>query len=366
MGKKRMRSPPETGACTSGCAPSGRKDLCTDMAHIQDTCSLPKGTFGRLTLRGLQMFIALEEARSVAGAAKRLGLSKSNVSQQITSLEENVGARLFDRHQRPISLTPAGQMLSVHANRILAMVSVAEASLAELHLDSLPVLNFAIIDDLDASLTPSLAALLQKKLPRCFICTFSGRSDQVTSRLLARKADIAVTATMPVEIHRFQIHPLLREKFILVTAKGKLSGDGDWRSQLTQLPLVQYSEAMPMGRMVATHLKRVGLHVPRRFSFEASRSVIATVAKTGGWTLSTPLCVLDASRFHHEIDLLPLPFPGFSRQIHLTNRTDELGSLPEVLARQCRALLLDEIVPEFVRMAPKLADAIEVHTEVST
>jgi len=324
---------------------------------------IPAAT-GRLSLRGLRAFIALEQAQSVAEAAKALGLSKSNVSQQITTMENGVGAKLFDRTRRPISLTPAGQAFSLHAHRILATVSEAEESLAELNLDSLPILNFAIIDDLDASLTPSLAASLQAKLPRCFICTFSGRSDQVTSRLLSREADIAVTASIPASMHRFQVLQMLREKFVLVTARGTYDPNLEWRAQLTQLPLVQYSEAMPMGLMVSTHLKRIGLYAPRRFSFEATRSVIATVAKTGGWTLTTPLSILDASRFKEHIDLFPLPFAGLSRQIYLISRTDELGALPETLAKQCRALLQQDAVPEFARLAPHISNAIEVYHEI--
>lgn len=326
--------------------------------------SRPDDATARLSLRGLRVFIALEQAGSVADAAKALGLSKSNVSQQITAMEAGVGAKLFDRTRRPISLTPAGQTLSLHAHRILATVSEAEASMAERNLGSLPVLNFAIIDDLDASLTPSLAASLQARLPRCFICTFSGRSDQVTSRLLSREADIAVTASIPSGMHRFQVLQLLREKFVLVTARGAYAPDLDWREQLSRLPLIQYSEAMPMGSMVSTHLKRIGFYAPRRFSFEASRSVIATVGQTGGWTLTTPLSILDASRFKERIDIFALPFAGLSRQIYLINRTDELGTLPETLAKQCRDLLQRDAIPEFAGMAPHLADAIEIYHEI--
>ncbi len=333
------------------------------MSNAAGSSRIPAEFSGRLTIRGLRVFIALEEARSVAEAAKFLGLSKSNVSQHVTALEASVGARLFDRQQKPISLTPAGQVLSLHAHRILAMVSVAEASLGEMNLDGLPLLNFAVIDDLDASLTPVLAASLQSQMPRCFIRTFSGRSDQVTARLAAREADIAVTATIPVDMHKFQVLPLMREKFVLVCAKGKYRTGGDWRGTLSELPLIQYSEAMPMGQLVATHLKRIGFHVPRRFSFETSRSVIATVAKTGGWTLSTPLSILDAIRFRNEIDISPLPFTGLSRQIYLISRMDELGSLPEVLAKQFRSLLQDEVLPEFEKTAPNLPGGLEVYDD---
>ncbi|WP_376878189.1 LysR family transcriptional regulator [Albirhodobacter sp. R86504] len=330
------------------------------MANPVEPARLTADASGRLTLRGLRVFIALEEARSLGEAAKFLNLSKSNVSQHITALEASIGTRLFDRQQKPVTLTPAGQVLSLHAHRILAMVSVAEASLAELSLAGLPQLNFGIIDDLDTSLTPVLAASLQSQMPKCFIRTFSGRSDQVTARLAARETDIAVTASIPVDMHRFHVVPLLREKFVLVTAKGSYTRGGDWRAQLSELPFVQYSEAMPMGQLVATHLKRIGFHPSRKFSFETSRSVIATVAKTGGWTLTTPLSILDTLRFRDQIDICPLPFAGVSRQIYLISRMDELGSLPDLLAKQFRQLLQEEVVPDFEAAAPDLIDALEV------
>lgn len=338
-----------------------RKDRCENMTGTPGAPRTPAEISGRLTLRGLRLFIALEKSGSVAEAAKNLGLSKSNVSQHITTLENSVGTKLFDRRQKPITLTPAGQILGMHAHRIMATVSVAETALAELHLDSLPHLNLAVVDDLDASLTPVLASSLQAQMPRCFICTFSGRSDQVTARLLLREADIAITANIPVEMHKFQVHQLLREKFVLVSAKGTYSRGDDWRTKLSQMPFAQYSDTMPMGQMVSTHLKRIGFHVPRRFSFETNRSVIATVARTGGWTMATPLSILDASRFRGEVDISPLPFPGMSREIYLINRIDEFGPLSEVLAERIRALLREELLPDFARTAPNLLDTLEVY-----
>lgn len=243
----------------------------------------------------------------------------------------------------------------------MAMVSAAEASLAEFNVNSLPVLNFAIIDDLDASLAPVMATVLQAHLANSYICTFSGRSDVVTSRLISRAADIAVTASIPADIHKFHIQELYREQFVLVTARSKYRPSDDWRVALSQLPFVQYSDAMPVGQLVATHLKRIGLDVPRRFSFETSRSVIATVAHAGGWTLATPLSILDASRFRQKVDIYPVPFTGLSRPIYLINRMNELGVIPDILAGQFRTLLKNELFPEFARTAPNVASALEVH-----
>ena len=315
----------------------------------------------RLTLRGLRIFVALEEAQSVARAAERLNLSKSSISQHITGLEDSIGTTLFDRRQKPIALTATGQVLSAHAHRILGMVSEAEAALAVQNAGCLPVLNFAIIDDLDISLTPAISTALHEQLPQSYICTFSGRSDEVTNRLSAREADIAISASVPDDVSQFQIRELFSERFALVVAKGRYMQNKDWRAQLTALPLIEYSESMPIGRLVLTHLKRTQFEVPRRLSFETSRSVIATVAKTGGWTLATPLSILDASRFHDQIEIFPLPFAELSRSVFLINRMHELSSIADTLFQTLQYLLRRDLLSELDRIAPELSERLTVH-----
>ena len=102
-----------------------------------------------------------------------------------------------------------------------------QAELAEISLTSLPQLNLAIIDDLDASLTPVLVSALQKRFRKCFVYAFSGRSDQIIDRLQSRDADIGVTALLPADSTTFQSAPILREAFILVTAKGAIKHVSD-------------------------------------------------------------------------------------------------------------------------------------------
>lgn len=312
-----------------------------------------------LTLRGLRVFVALEETGSVIGAAARIGGSPSGVSQHITALEAAIGAKLFDRKAKPVTLTPAGQALRHHAHRILSVVSEAQTELAEFSLTSLRQLNLAIIDDLDASLTPVLVSTLQNRFTRCFVHAFSGRSDHVLDRLQAREADIGVTALLPLDTSAFRIVPILKEPFVLVVAKGAIGAD-DPRAALGRLPFVQYSETLPIGQRIAQHLKRVRLNPARRFALEATRSVLAMVVQTGGWAITTPLNLLDAERFIPQLDVLPLPFAGETRRVHLIARSEELGSLPEELANDCRALVRERIVPHFDRIAPALRGAIEV------
>nr|MCU0855738.1 LysR family transcriptional regulator [Paracoccaceae bacterium] len=66
------------------------------------------GTPGKVTLWGIEVFAAVAEERSVSAAARRLGASVSAVSQQLSNLEQALGAVLIERQVRPFALTPAG------------------------------------------------------------------------------------------------------------------------------------------------------------------------------------------------------------------------------------------------------------------
>ena len=312
------------------------------------------------TLRSLRVFIAVEEAGSVGGAAERMNASPSGVSQQITALEETIGAKVFDRGNRPITLTPAGQVLSTHARRILQTVADAAADLTELNLAALPSLSLAIIDDLDASLTPLLVSSLRKQFRDCFVNATSGGSDRVTQRLQNREADIAVSAVLPDDVQQFQTEPLSRETFILVSAKGIFDPAKDLAAQLSTAPYIQYSENLPIGRQLAQHLRRVRFSPRRTYAFEASRSVFAMAVQERGWTITTPLNLLDAERFLPEMEVHPLPFAALSRRIWLVARSDELGGLPQRLAEECRALIGERLVPRFAALAPQVKDALDV------
>lgn len=58
-----------------------------------------------------QTFLAVVEAGSISGGAKRLGLGQPTVSRRIALLEERLGAELFHRAQQGARVTPAGERL---------------------------------------------------------------------------------------------------------------------------------------------------------------------------------------------------------------------------------------------------------------
>ncbi|QDL94958.1 LysR family transcriptional regulator (plasmid) [Paroceanicella profunda] len=84
-----------------------------------------------MKLDGISAFVATIEAGSISGAARRLGLAKSVVSERLVELERTLGARLVQRTTRRLSLTSDGESFLPRARRILAEVAEAAAEITE-------------------------------------------------------------------------------------------------------------------------------------------------------------------------------------------------------------------------------------------
>lgn len=97
-------------------------------------------TIARLPLNALRAFSAAARTGGMAAAANELGLTPGAVSQQVKTLEDRLGLKLFDRSARAVRLTPVGADLAEAAQQALDRLAHAyERALARTAPDMLTV-----------------------------------------------------------------------------------------------------------------------------------------------------------------------------------------------------------------------------------
>ena len=85
-----------------------------------------------MTLRQLEVFLAIARVHSYRQAAEALHTSQPALSQHIRELEAELGVRLFDRLSRGVVLTEAGGLLEERAKRVFATLTDVREVLGEL------------------------------------------------------------------------------------------------------------------------------------------------------------------------------------------------------------------------------------------
>ncbi len=86
------------------------------------------GTIAYVSLAQIRYFVAVAEEGHVGRAARRLHVAQPPVSRQIRALEVEIGAQLFERTPRGMTLLPPGRVFLEHARAILAAVDRAVAA----------------------------------------------------------------------------------------------------------------------------------------------------------------------------------------------------------------------------------------------
>ena len=141
---------------------------------------------GRITLWGVEVFIATAEERSITAAARRLGASPSAVSQQLTNLEGAMGVTLLQRNARPILLTPAGEIFRRRAQNIMNEAEQVRTELAMSDMRGLTRFRLGMIEDLAADVTPQLLTQMADELTTCQFLLETGASHFLHDQLDAR------------------------------------------------------------------------------------------------------------------------------------------------------------------------------------
>jgi DNA-binding transcriptional LysR family regulator len=116
-------------------------------------------------LRLLKVLREVALRGSFSAAAEALSYSQPAVSQQIARLEAQAGVKLLDRQPKGIKLTPAGEALVRHTERILAQLADAQAELSEIASSARGRLRIASFATAAGTIVPVAVSAFRKLRP---------------------------------------------------------------------------------------------------------------------------------------------------------------------------------------------------------
>jgi LysR family transcriptional regulator, low CO2-responsive transcriptional regulator len=145
-----------------------------------------------MNLDRLHTFRVVSETLNFRRAAEELGVTESAVSQQMKSLEREVGIPLFERIGRRVCLTPAGQVLVAESSRVFAAVDRARESLEQLSKSDRGRLRVGASTTPGIYLLPQVLGRFTVDLPLVQLEFRIGNSRHIEAMLLANELDLGV------------------------------------------------------------------------------------------------------------------------------------------------------------------------------
>ena len=311
-------------------------------------------------LRTLDIFLAVCDQGSMAGAARHLGLTQPAISQAVAELETRTGAVLFDRSVRPLGLTPAGGVLRQRAGALITEARQIAPLLRETARSRYPLLRVGLVDSLSRALSAPLGVHLMALADE--VSVLAGLTASHAGALLTRQLDLLIGADELDEVEGLERAPIFTEPYILIAPAGTARPERleDLAGMAGRLPFVRYSARSKTGMEVERHLRRVKLDLPHRLEFDTPQAVTSVVLRGQGFAISTPLCLHEAQARDGDLACWPLPGPSAVRHLVMVARRQELGRLPRDLAAFCRSELDARICPPLLAAMPWLAGALRV------
>jgi len=169
-----------------------------------------------VTFRQLRVFAEVARQGSVLRASEVLHLTPPAVSLQIKEIESQVGQRLFDRANRRITLSTAGEYFLVYARRLLGTLKEAEDAMARFARLETGRLTIGMVSSAKYFL-PQLLARFHTEHPAVDVRLRLGNREQLVALMEANEVDLCVMGRAPVDFAS-RAEPFAMHPHVLVTS----------------------------------------------------------------------------------------------------------------------------------------------------
>ncbi len=165
----------------------------------------------------LEAFLEVARLGSMRAAARSLHLGQPALSARIVALEDDLGARVFERTKRGVRLTLAGRALLPHAERVLDAVEAGRTAVGQVEQGDEGELVIAAASGINASVVPELVARFRRYHPGVHLYVRTGSVERIIELVAFGSAQVGLVGeAAPLRDPRLTVTPLYEEHLLLV------------------------------------------------------------------------------------------------------------------------------------------------------
>lgn len=175
-----------------------------------------------LNLYKLEIFAIVVQMGSFSAAAERLLMTQPAVSQHIQDLEASLGAKLFQRSRRGVTLTPAGETLHRYTQEILRLLAEAENAVTDVQHLANGRVRVAATPGVGVYLLPDWVHSFRQHYPNLSVTVETNITPQIIGGLRSGKMDVGFIEGEldDVDLEHIGVLALeVNEQFVIVGAK---------------------------------------------------------------------------------------------------------------------------------------------------
>lgn len=293
-----------------------------------------------LTLRQLEIFVAIGETGGTTAAAENISLSQSAVSASLNELENLLGTRLFDRVGKRLMLNDNGRMLLSQARSLLDAAHNIENQFSMPGQAAAASLKVGASTTIGNYVMPSLVAGFRGSNPAMRVEVHIGNTSEIAEEVASFKVDIGFIEG-PCHQSELTVTPWLTDELVIVSSPGHplAQKQRSKKIALKDLRDVEWLLREPgsgtrevVEQVLLPHLDRLNEGV----IFGNAEAIKRAVAADLGISCLSRWVVADliASR---RLVVLDTPLPQLSRRFHLVwHKKKFLSASLERFIEHCR------------------------------
>ncbi len=282
-----------------------------------------------MNLRFVEAFVWVARLKSFKGAAERLHTTQAAISSRIATFESELGARLFDRDSRSVTLTLRGTQIMPLAERMLGLADQMQQAAGNA-AEFTGTLRIGTMETVVHTFLPALLSRFSASYPKVTVELHSDITPFLRDELLKGTLDCALTseeiAEGAIENRRIAALPMA---WVASPTLGIEQGALSF-TQIAHLPLITFHKRSVVYRdMLGPGIDPTGLRV----NFFSSLAAMISMTRNGFGIATLPLAVIPHEVASGELRVLEVVPPLKPLPVVASIRTGGASAVTEQFSR---------------------------------